>query len=175
MKSPIIVDNQRVDEETLTRFINDVQRMTGAKVTVRLRSQWVVETENYPVSLALQTLLGGMPDDPAPRGYKPTKQAASFHLSAKGAKLHAEYHAAKNTNDTQGGYQAAPKALKSWSLLGNDGNVVETMTVEEKNKALAEGRFAEGAILRHPKAGKQRVIGAGPGQGMEPVQQEAKA
>jgi hypothetical protein len=150
--APIYVNESRVDVETLTRFLNDVQRITGAKVTVRLRSKWIVETDNYPVSLALQTLLGGVPEyaSTTRNKHKPDATQAAFKLSKKGEQLHREH------------------TIKAWRLMDGE-TVIETLTVEERNKRLADGDFAEGAILHHPKAGKQRVIGAGPGQGMEPV------
>lgn len=178
MSVPIVVDDARVDEDTLTRLVNDVQRLTGAKVSVRLRSQWVVETDNYPVSLALQTILGGAPETANPaKQHKPSKKQSNFPLSKKGKELdeaHEKELASFRlvTDETQGEYKLTPgepREIKAWRLLDGNGAVVETLTIEERNKRLAEGGFAEGAILHHPKAGQQRVIGSGPGQGMQPV------
>jgi hypothetical protein len=171
MNGPIIVENERVDEETLTRLVNDVQRLTGAKVSVRLRTQWVVECDNYPVSLALQTLLAGRQDVPSKHANKASDKQKAYAYRP-GSETAASNYKKKATDEPQGEYTlkpGEPREIKAWRLMDGD-TVVETLTIEEKNKRLAEGGFAEGAILHHPKAGKQRVIGAGPGQGMEPVQ-----
>jgi len=58
---------------------------------------------------------------------------------------------------------------KAWRVLNVIGQVVEQITIEEKNRRLAAGEFEPDTILHHPRAGRQRVTGAkGQPQGLEP-------
>jgi len=59
--------------------------------------------------------------------------------------------------------------FRAWRVLNILGQVVEQITIEEKNRRLAAGEFEPDTILHHPKAGRQRVTGAkGQPQGLEP-------
>jgi hypothetical protein len=59
--------------------------------------------------------------------------------------------------------------IRAWCVLDILGQVVEHISIEEKNRRLAAGEFEPNTILHHPKAGRQRVTGAkGQPQGLEP-------
>lgn len=59
--------------------------------------------------------------------------------------------------------------VRSWHVVLNDQDV-EQITNSEKTRRLNAGEFETGVLLRHPKAGMQRVTGEkGTLQGIEPV------
>lgn len=152
MSKPVIVSGEMVGEDNLRQFLAGTEKMLGAKITVV--PQWQVSCDDAAVMLALEALFGklGQPAD---------DQAASVRLTRKG----------KARVQRLEPVEADGRQIRSWRVLDRLGNVSEYLTIDEKNRKLAAGEFEEGAILHHPKAGKQLVIGAkGGGQGLKPVE-----
>ncbi len=149
MSKPVIVSSEMLGEAELRQFLADTEKMLGAKITVV--TQWQVSCDDAAVMLALEALFGklGAPSEPvAEKLTRRGKRAVQLHP-----------------------VEADGRHIKSWRLLDRVGNVLEFLTIDEKNQRLAAGGFEEGAILHHPKAGKQVVIGAqGSGQGLKPLE-----
>ena len=71
--------------------------------------------------------------------------------------------------DTGPKVKKAKHIMRAWRILNNLGQVVEQISIEEKNRRLSAGEFDPDTILHHPKAGRQRVTGSkGSPQGMVP-------
>lgn len=157
----VIVEWKIISEERLKALIEEVSHLSMAKITVNVRSTWAaIHCDNYQVLMALKAILD-CAAPPAP-GKKPNKadRTVNVRVSKGGMDV------LKNREQPKA--HPAP-TLKSWHLLDADGNVLEKLSIDERNLRMANGGFAEGAILQHPKVGKQRIIGSGHGQGMEPV------
>ncbi|PKN92981.1 MAG: hypothetical protein CVU44_11155 [Chloroflexi bacterium HGW-Chloroflexi-6] len=141
--------------DDLDTLLNQVEEIGGPKFV--LRAEWVVEAPDPLAMYALERLLGlthAKVEEPAePIGEK--YHGSGSWVTAPDPVLPASKE---------------PKEIKAWRVLDADENVVEQLTITERNAKMARGEFAEGTILHHPRAGKQRITRSGPGQGMEPVE-----
>lgn len=158
MNKPVIISGQQIGEDDLRQYLADTEKLTGSKIT--LVPQWVVTSDSPNVEMALEALFGGLGIDvDAP------VIAKVVHKAKRGKGI-----TVSNKASTFKLKPSPAQELKSWRVLDADGNMVEQLSIEEKNLRLASGAFVEGTILHHPKAGKQRVLGAqGSGQGLMPV------
>lgn len=137
---PIIISGDVIGESDLRAFVADVERLTGARVTII--PQWVVASDNPAIELALQSLFAHVPLKPLTRREKPVRFGGGEKKPA---------------------FRLLPtpeQSLKGWRVLDDAGQPTEKLTNVEKNRRLAQGEFDEGARLHHPKYGKQVVVGA---------------
>jgi hypothetical protein len=54
---------------------------------------------------------------------------------------------------------AGRRPCRAWRILSIEGEVVEQITIDEKNRRLAAGEFETGTMLHHPRAGTLIVAG----------------
>jgi hypothetical protein len=161
MKKPIIISSEGIDEKDLRQFLADTERVTGAKITVI--PQWVVMSDSPAVENALAALFT-IPVLMASESVKLTKRGRRTLKSAKPV---------VETDSTTPAFVV--HEVKSWEIhipgvTGKTTDLPERITISEKNARLCSGSFVEGTLLRHPKAGWQRITGKhGVGQGMEPI------
>lgn len=155
MSDPVIISGEVVGEDTLRQWLADTERLTGAKITIT--PQWLVHSENDAVNLALAALFGGV------------TASDGIRLKAKKVKAKAKGETPAPVKPAFKLNPAPPREVKAWRVLDADGKPVEWISLEERNRRLARGDFAEGTVLHHPKAGKHKITKSGPGQGMEPV------
>jgi hypothetical protein len=151
---PLVISGEKVNEEDLLKFVVDTRRITGVEITVT--PQWVVACADPTVATALYMLFGPQP-------------VAEVKLTPRGR---AKLKAPKAELELK---QAEPKEIRIWEvhvpgISGKTLELPEKLTITERNLRLAEGKFAPGTLLRHPKAGWQKVTGVGPGQGLNPME-----
>lgn len=163
----IRIDGTRMTIDALDALLSQIEALGGP--TFGLSAEWVVESPDPLALYALEKLLklnhnGEHVVVEPPIGEK--YHGSESWVSAPGPVLvpvcaqdHAEVAAAVRPT----------KEIKAWRVLDADGQVLEQLTITERNFKLAKGEFADGTILHHPRAGKHKVTGAGPGQGMEPA------
>ena len=171
-----IIQQDRVDENTLRALAGMIGSVMGAEISVR--RQFVVGSESQVCLLALETLFGErLPQLTAPAPEKPfrhykkrTQQLVGAPLGLGGFPegpeptqvIDAEEAPAKRKRGRRPKSEAAqtplPQRVKSWRVEV-PGQEIELISGQEKNRRLDAGLFEPDVILHHPKAGAYRVHG----------------
>ena len=167
MNNQLRIDGARLQREDLDALFVQIEAMGGPKF--ELRAEWVVETPDPLAMYALERLLGlthgGKVDEtPRPIGEKYHGSGSWVTAPEPLVPVCKDHH-----EEVSQAFTVPGREIKAWHVLDADGKVVEKLTISERNNKMARGEFAEGTILRHPRAGKQRITNSGPGQGMEPA------